>query len=77
MSKGYNLKNSASDQKKKEESKGTKNNLDESCEFCIKCKSQNVRYWDETDEEIIFQCNACKSFISIPFSRHKLKFYFA
>ena len=23
---------------------------------CWNCKNENIEYWDETDEEIIFQC---------------------
>ena len=46
-------------------------------EYCDGCKSQNVKYWDETDEEIIFKCLDCNRFITIPFKNDKLRFYFS
>ena len=76
MSKGYDLKNSASDLEKKEVNKQDTRNLNEFPESCINCHSQDIEYWDETDEEIIFQCKVCKKFITIPFRRNKLRFYF-
>jgi hypothetical protein len=44
---------------------------------CINCGSRNIYYWDETDEEIIFQCENCKRFYPFPFNKDKLNFYFA
>ena len=46
-------------------------------EHCINCNSGNIEYWDETDEEIIFQCKGCKRFYPFPFHKDKLNFYFA
>ena len=43
---------------------------------CWNCNSENIKYWDETDEEIIFQCQDCKGFHPIQFDTSKLKFYF-
>lgn len=43
---------------------------------CIRCNSENIDYWGETDEEIVFQCVDCKAFNPIPFDPSKLHFYF-
>ncbi len=44
--------------------------------MCQRCGSENIDYWDETDEDIIFKCLNCKQFIPIPFNMDKLHFYF-
>lgn len=43
---------------------------------CGNCTSENIEYWGETDEVIIFQCQHCKGFHPIQFDTSKLKFYF-
>ena len=43
---------------------------------CINCNSENISYWDETDEEIIFQCIKCKRYYPIPFNQDNTRFYF-
>ncbi len=43
---------------------------------CRFCKGMKIRYWDETDEEVIFRCADCGKFIPIPFSKTILRFYF-
>ena len=45
-------------------------------ELCVDCKG-SVKQWDETDDEIVFQCVDCKRFYSIPFDPMKLNFYFS
>ncbi len=50
--------------------------LDKIPKKCINCKSENISYWDETDEEIIFECKDCKAFLPIPYDTNKLRFYF-
>ncbi len=46
--------------------------------LCVDCEKE-VRYWDETDDEVIFQCvNAtCKRFYTIALDPNKLAFYFS
>ncbi|MHA2392005.1 MAG: hypothetical protein ACXAEX_08535 [Promethearchaeota archaeon] len=46
-------------------------------EVCLKCNSRAIKYWDKTDEEFIFQCKICKTYITIPLRMDKLKFYFS
>ena len=47
-------------------------------ELCVDC-GKEIRYWDETDEEVIFQCvNAtCKRFYTIALDPNKLAIYFS
>ncbi|MHA2127930.1 MAG: hypothetical protein ACW99E_21715 [Promethearchaeota archaeon] len=76
MSEGYDLKKLSSSLGKKdslEKVKGIANNGPDSCPIC---KGEKFIYWDETDEEIIFQCKFCKTFASVAYKRDKLKFYF-
>ena len=42
---------------------------------CYNCNSEKLMYWDETDEEIIFQCANCKKYYPIAFDPDKLKLY--
>jgi len=44
---------------------------------CQRCGSENIDYWDETDEEIIFRCLNCKQYIPIPFDIDDLRLYFS
>ena len=75
MSKGFDLNKIVSNW----ESEGTleykKRVLNRIPERCIKCHSNEINYWDETDEEIIFQCGICKRCYPIPFDPNKLKIY--
>jgi transposase-like protein len=32
---------------------------------CLKCKSEEISYWDETLTEIIFKCKNCKRYYTI------------
>ena len=50
--------------------------LEEKPKKCWNCESENIEYWDETEEEIIFQCQECKGFHPIQFDKSKLKMYF-
>ncbi|KKM14050.1 hypothetical protein LCGC14_1710090 [marine sediment metagenome] len=34
--------------------------------LCVDCKGK-VEYWDETSDELVFQCVNCKRFYSIPY----------
>ena len=45
-------------------------------ERCDKCGGQCVEYWGETEQEIVFQCQECKKFFSLPFDSSRLHFYF-
>ena len=51
--------------------------LQEKPEKCMHCNGEDIAYWDETDEEIVFQFQNCRAFIPIPFDTDKLRFYFA
>ncbi|MHA1272860.1 MAG: hypothetical protein ACTSVV_00970 [Promethearchaeota archaeon] len=44
---------------------------------CFFCNSSSLEYWDETDEEIIYKCEVCKRYITVPFKNDKLRFYFS
>ncbi len=76
MSKGIDLKKVLSDLENKGVLKQIKRILDEISGSCIRCNSDEIVYWDETDEEIIFRCKICKSFLTIPYRKDKLRFYF-
>ncbi len=76
MSKGSDLKSIISSWEKDGTLERKKQALDKIPKFCTTCESENIEYWDETDEEIIFQCKKCKSFITIPFRNDKMGFYF-
>ncbi|KKM97993.1 hypothetical protein LCGC14_1162410 [marine sediment metagenome] len=43
---------------------------------CEDCNGE-VKYWDETEEEIVFQCTGCKRYYSIPLDPNKLTIYFS
>ena len=44
---------------------------------CENCNGKHVKYWDETDEEVVFQCADCGRYYPVPFDTSKLHFYFA
>ncbi len=54
-----------------------KERLKDKPEDCWYCKSSQVKYWDETDEEIVFKCHKCGKFMAIPFDKSVLHWYFA
>ena len=43
---------------------------------CYICNSEEIKFWDETNEEKIYICLSCKHFIAIPFDVDKIRFYF-
>ena len=43
---------------------------------CYICNSEEIKFWDETNEEKIYMCLSCKHFIAIPFDVDKIRFYF-
>ena len=43
---------------------------------CYICNSEEIRFWDETNEEKIYKCQNCKHFTAIPFTVDKIRFYF-
>jgi len=43
---------------------------------CDVCNSEEIRFWDETNEEKIYKCQNCNHFIAIPFTIDKIRFYF-
>lgn len=45
-------------------------------EFCLECNGE-VKYWDETEEEIIFQCVKCTRQYTIPYDPHNKTIYFS
>jgi len=47
-------------------------------ELCVDC-GKEIRYWDETDEEVIFQCvnKTCKRFYTTALDPNKPAFYFS
>lgn len=75
--KGYNLNKILSNWEKEGTLEHKKAILDKIPKSCIGCNSEDIYYWDETDEEIIFQCKNCKRYYSFPFDEDKLHFYFA
>ncbi len=44
---------------------------------CLQCKSERVKYWDETEAEIIYKCLDCSHFYTIPLNKDKLNIYFS
>lgn len=76
MSKGYDQKKIPPGSEKKGVIVQNKKILDKKFDNCINCNNNEIEYWDETDEEAIFQCKKCKSFITIPFRKNKIRFYF-
>ena len=48
--------------------------LKERPEIC-ECNSNNIEFWDETDEEILFKCQQCGKYYPIPFDRSHPHFY--
>lgn len=76
MSKGFDLESIVSSWEKEGTLERKKQALDKIPKFCIKCNSENIEYWDETDEELIFRCSKCKTFITIPYEKDKLRLYF-
>ncbi|MBA7635064.1 hypothetical protein ES703_42664 [subsurface metagenome] len=34
--------------------------LQEKPKKCMHCNGEHIAYWDETDEELVFQCQDCK-----------------
>ena len=77
MSKGSDLKKLISGWEKDGTLEEKREVLDKIPKQCVDCNSKNIKYWDETDEEIILQCRICKRFITIPFRNDKLRFYFS
>lgn len=73
--KGYSLDKILSNWKKEGTIDQKKVILDRIPNICIDCNSESIEYWDETDEEIIFQCQSCKKFYPILFDPDKLKIY--
>ncbi len=51
--------------------------LKEKPQQCWHCEDLQVKYWDETDEEIVFKCHKCGKFMAIPFDRSTQHWYFA
>ena len=43
---------------------------------CSDCNGE-VKYWDETDEEIIYQCTRCNKFYTIPYDPQSKTIYFS
>ncbi len=43
---------------------------------CYVCNSEEINFWDETNEEKIYKCQNCKRFTAIPFTVDKIRFYF-
>ncbi|MFX1456948.1 MAG: hypothetical protein ACFFDB_16350 [Promethearchaeota archaeon] len=76
MSKDSNVNNLISSWEKEGTFEKKKKVLERVPRNCLRCGSVVIEYWDETDEEIIFQCNNCKRFITIPYKQDDLKFYF-
>ncbi len=76
MSKGFDLKKIISNWEKEGTLEQKRQALEKIPKKCIKCRSENIEYWDETDEEIIFQCKNCSQYITIPYKKDKLRFYF-
>lgn len=76
MSKGHDLKKIISNWEKEGTLEQKIEALEKIPEKCLYCNNGTIGYWDETDEEIIFQCKVCKAFITIPFRKDKLRFYF-
>lgn len=50
--------------------------LDAVLKKCYICNSEEIRFWDETNEEKIYKCQKCEHFIAIPFNVDKIRFYF-
>ena len=44
---------------------------------CESCNGENIQYWDETDEEVVFHCLDCGRYYPIHYDTIKLHFYFA
>jgi ribosomal protein L33 len=76
VSKGFDLKSKISSWGKEGTLERKKQALDKIPKFCTKCNNETIEYWDKTDEEIIFRCSMCKTFITIPYKKDKLRFYF-
>jgi len=76
VSKGFDLKQLKSIWEKEGTLEQKKQALDKIPKLCIECNSENIEYWDETEEEIIFRCKMCKIFITTPYKKDKLRFYF-
>ena len=76
VSKGFDLKKLLSSWEKEGCLEQKKQVLDKIPRTCIRCSSSSIEYWDETDEEIIFQCKDCKRFIAIPYKSDKQKLFY-
>ena len=44
---------------------------------CWFCQSDQVKYWDETDEEVIFKCQECGRYMPLSFDKNptRIKLY--
>ncbi len=49
--------------------------LKEKPQICSECNSNTIKFLDETDEEIVFECQQCGKYYPIPFDRSHPHFY--
>ncbi|MHA1988185.1 MAG: hypothetical protein ACW98D_16240 [Promethearchaeota archaeon] len=76
-SRGFDLKSIISSWEKNGTLEEKKQVLDKVPKVCVDCKCQNIEYWGETEEEIVFRCRNCKKYYSIPFNQDPIRFYFS
>jgi len=76
VSEGFDLKNIISSWEKEGALELKRQALDKLPKVCVECKCENIEYWSETEEEIVFQCRNCRRYYSIPFVQDDLRFYF-
>lgn len=76
MSKGFDLKRIISSWEKDGTLEKKRQALDKIPMACDKCKCEIIEYWSETEEEIVFRCNYCRRYYSIPFDQDHIRFYF-
>lgn len=44
---------------------------------CVKCERLGLEYWDRTEEEVIYKCKYCQSYVNDPFNKDELNIYFS
>ncbi|MFX1476843.1 MAG: hypothetical protein ACFFCI_01810 [Promethearchaeota archaeon] len=76
MSKGDDFNMIISNWERKGTLEHKKQVLERFPQICIYCNNEKINYQNETNEEIIFQCDRCKKFFPMPFNPKELKLYY-